>query len=176
MDPIDPVDCRGIHRSAETSTRDSTVYFLAVGCRTLAASSWQYDIVVGYLDPVLNTTAPPPGQPGLHRQCQWFNREKIDPVDCRGIHILAETSTRDLAVFIIVTSWLLCRSMAVSSWQYDTVPGYLNPVLNATTPPPGQPGLHRQCQWFNREKIDPVDCRGIHILAETSTRDLAVTS
>ncbi|MGD2090024.1 MAG: hypothetical protein PVH61_27860 [Candidatus Aminicenantes bacterium] len=43
--------------------------------------------------------------------------------------------------------------MAVSSWQYDIVPGYLDPVLNATIPPPGQPGLHRQCQWFNREKM-----------------------
>ncbi|MGD2090026.1 MAG: hypothetical protein PVH61_27870 [Candidatus Aminicenantes bacterium] len=54
--------------------------------------------------------------------------------------------------------------MAVSSWQYDIVPGYLDPVLNVTTPPPGQPGLHRQCQWFRftREKINPVDCRVIH--------------
>jgi hypothetical protein len=101
MEPIDPVDCGGIHRSAETSTRDSTVYFLAVGCRTLAVSGWQYDIVPGYLAPVLSTTTPPPGQPGLHRQCQWFTSEKIDPfdpIDCRGIHRLAETSTRDLAV------------------------------------------------------------------------------
>ncbi|MGD2090021.1 MAG: hypothetical protein PVH61_27845 [Candidatus Aminicenantes bacterium] len=69
--------------------------------------------------------------------------------------------------------------MAVSSWQYDTVPGYLDPVLNATIPPPGQPGIHRQCLWPARtqiDSIDPVDCRVIHRSAETSTRDSTVTS
>ncbi|MGD2090022.1 MAG: hypothetical protein PVH61_27850 [Candidatus Aminicenantes bacterium] len=69
--------------------------------------------------------------------------------------------------------------MAVSSWQYDIVPGYLDPVLNTTTPPPGKPGLHCQCLWLARTQInpiDPVDCRGTHRSAETSTRDSTVTS
>ncbi|MGD2090027.1 MAG: hypothetical protein PVH61_27875 [Candidatus Aminicenantes bacterium] len=58
------------------------------------------------------------------------------------------------------------------------MPGYLDPVLKATTPSPGQPGIHRQCQLFRftRKKMDPVDCGGIHRSAETSTRDSTVTS